>query len=95
MSLLYEVATDPSRWPAAVDRFEGPQLATRRTWSGVPDDDVRSAAMHAIHVRPAHSTTCVDVNPLDPGTTSDAVGPQGWVDTPGGCGVVRRAGRGY
>lgn len=87
-----ETVSSPSNYPAAVGRFRPEQIAQRATWGVVPDDQMRTAAMHAVHVVPANGSTVTEVNPLDPGTVDDA-DPALWLDTPHGYGYVSKAGR--
>ena len=82
----------PSNYPPAVGRFRPEQIATRSTWNVVPDDQARTAAMHAVHIVPANGSTVTEVNPLDPGTTEDA-DPALWLERPHGYGYVTKPGK--
>lgn len=82
----------PLTYPAAVGRLRPEQIATRSTWARVPDNETRTAAMHAIHIVPANGSTITEVNPLDPGTTEDADPPL-WLERPHGYGHVAQSGR--
>lgn len=55
--------------PGRVGRFRPEQIATRATWSGIPESpamDSTLAALHKVDMQGHHASTIVHVNPLDP-----------------------------
>lgn len=93
-----ERLNSPSNYPPSVGKFRDEQIATRRTWSRVPDAQTAAAAMHVIHVIPAGASTVTHLNPLDPGTVADAGldngdAGLGWLERPADPGRLLPAGR--
>lgn len=75
----------------AIGKLTAPQIATRKTWAAIPDDQLIMASMTQIHVVPVGSTTLTQVNPLDAGTTADS--DPAWLVRPAHHGRLFRAGR--
>lgn len=90
-----ETITSPSNHVAAVGRFTFGQLATRKTWAGIPDYELIMASLHRVDVKPIGSTTICELNPLDPGTvySEGGVTSPGWLNRPGHNGRNVPAGR--
>lgn len=90
---MREHIMSPSNHPPALGRFTAGQIAQRSTWARVPDEQTALAAMHVIHIVPAHGSTITELNPLDPGTTddnADTAGGPGWLDRPHARGTIYR-----
>jgi len=94
-----EIMTPGRAWRPATGALADGQIAQRKTWTRVPDQQVATAAMHIIHVVPSNRETVAVMNPLDPATVADVapdgqgyLGP-GWLQRPHGAGTLRRAGR--
>lgn len=75
--------------------FAPEQIASRRSWSRVPDENTAVAAMSIIHVRPLNGSTITELNPLDIGTVADRkadedndLGGLGWLDIPHAAGSL-------
>lgn len=86
--------------PGRVAAFDGSQIAQRRTWAMVPDEQTALAAMHVLHVNLVNGTTITELNPLDVGTVADRradadndFGGRGWLDIPHAAGTFLPAAR--
>jgi hypothetical protein len=97
---MRESIMSPSNAPPSVGRLHPEQIATRATWSRVPDALTGVAAMHVIHVDLRGQTTSTVLNPLDPATVEDVVAAgvddgmgRGWLERPGGIPTAIAAGR--
>lgn len=87
--------TSPSNHPPVVGKLTPDQIASRSTWTGVPDRSATLAAMHVIRVVPAGSTTVTHLNPLDPATIGEVAYGEtsGWYEGPAAAGSLHPAGR--
>lgn len=73
----FETMSSETPWPASVGKYRPDQIANMQTWGQVPDEQMRMAAVHTIHVTPSNRSTMTLVNPLDPGDQAN----NNWYDS--------------